>query len=127
MAQIALKIKDNGPQTVEIVKRLRGVCSGGIAEVTKALATGEPIFVRRLFDRQDEDFPIRLLELLEWLESQSIQYQAFQVLDHETYDPSKCSQYYTVNADRLRTKISTRDKSLEEQTRFGRLEDGVED
>ena len=123
MAQIALIIEDTGTQGVEIVKRLKAVVPTGVSAVSTAIDTGEPLFVRRLFDRRDSDFPNRLLAFFEWLESQSLSYKAFQVLDNDSYERSKSNQYYLVNADRLRTMIKTRKSSLDQQRQIGRLQE----
>ena len=124
MAQIALIIEGRGTQRVEMIKRLNEVVPSGVSAVSTAIDTGEPVFVRRLFSRQDSEFPNRLLAFLEWLESQSLPYKAFQVLDHDSYERSKSSQYYVVNADRLRTMISSRESSLDQQRQIARLQEG---
>ena len=123
MAKVALILEDNGPHKVEMIKRLKNVVAAGIAEISTAIDKGEPLFVRRLFDRQDAGFPARLLAFLKWLESQSLHYKAVQVLDHEKYEPNKCSQYYAVNADRLRMIIATRNSSLNQQRQVARLQE----
>lgn len=124
MAQIALIIEGNGTQRVEMIKRLNAVVPSGVSSVSAAIDTGEPVFVRRLFNRQDSEFPNRLLAFLEWLESQSLPYKAFQVLDQDSYERSKSNQYYVVNADRLRTMIAIRESSLDQQRQFARLQEG---
>lgn len=126
MAQIVLILEDVGPHKAEIIKRARTVVSMGISEITMAIETGEPVFVRPLFDRRDAGFPSRLLTFLNWLESHSLPYKVFEVLDHERYERSKCNEYYTIDAIRLKTMISTRESSLNEQRRLFRLQDGEE-
>lgn len=127
MAQIALTIEDAGTQRVEMIRRLKAVAPSGVPEVYKAIDMGEPLFVRRLFDRRDSDFAKRLLTFLEWLESQSLTYKAYQVVDHERFDRSRCNQYYIVNADRLRTMMSTRESSLDQQREIARLQEGEDE
>jgi hypothetical protein len=122
MAQIAVLLDCVTANKGAIIQKLRSVVPIGITEATTAIGSGHPVILEHLFSRQKPDFAPHLLAFLEWLESQSLEYRAFQVLDHDRFELSRCDHYYMVNADRLRTIIATRAASLEEQRRLGSLE-----
>lgn len=127
MAKIVLVLYDVKNQKFEVLRRLGSVAATGNVVAMEAIAKQEPVFARRLFDRQDAEFPDKLLTLLEWLESQSLPYKAFQILDHEDFDWGNTSKYYQLDADRLRTRILTRRLSIEQQEESARLEEGIEE
>ena len=89
-----------------------------------AIAAETPVLQRRLFDRQDPEFPQRLLQAMEHMDELGTGYVVFEIPDGKTYIPGR--KYYQVTPDRLRNMISADQQSLEEQRRLGRLEDGVE-
>jgi hypothetical protein len=127
MAQVALVIDPSNVQLVELIKQLRVVAHLPVNDISDALATGRPVFVRRLFDRNDRAFSVRLLSLLDWLEYQSLDYKAYQVLDHEIFENAKCGQYYVLNATRLRNLLTIRNQSVEQQINYARASDHSED
>ncbi|WP_169975732.1 hypothetical protein [Tautonia rosea] len=127
MAQIALILEDLGAMKADVIRELRTFCALSISEVTAAVASTRPIFVRPLFGRDNPEFPEQLLSFLKWLESNSLPYKAYQVLDGQRFDDTKCDKYYVITAERLKNIISTRLASLEQQRELGRLQEGIDD
>ena len=87
----------------------------------------EPVFVHPLNSRDDPDFNHRLLSFLKWLEGQSIEYEAYEVLNNDMFDSKKSAEYFKVDSVRLRTMIDARVRSMEAQQRIARFEEGVDD
>lgn len=127
MAQIALIIESLGPAKAAVLQELRALAPVTVAEAMNSVVSGQPVFVQKLFDRKNPEFAGKLLSFLEWMDSHSVPYKALQVLDTDRFELSRCDKYYRVDADRLRTMISSRAASLEEQRRIGRLQDGVDE
>lgn len=127
MAQIAMILDSAGGKNALVVQKLRSFVPVPVAEIISAMTAQQPVFVRKLFDRKNPEFPLQLLEFMKWLESNSISYRAFQVLDHDQFESSRCNRYFAVDAEKLNAIIATRSASLEEQQRIGRLEDGISD
>lgn len=127
MARIVLILEDVGPRKSEIIKRLKALTPIGITEATTAIANGQPVLDRQIFDRHSERFASQVLDFLEWLESQALQYKAYQVLNHDIFDPCRSNEYYVISAGRLRTMITTRNSSIEEQRRIGRFQEGADE
>ncbi len=122
MAKIVFKVQASG-SVAQWVSRLRGVVSNlSIGSISAAIAADTPVFERRLFDRQDPELCTRLLALLKNLESNDVAYEAYELRDSETFDPSKKATYFKVNADRLATMIESRKQSLDRLYEAAELE-----
>lgn len=127
MAQIALVLGDVGTNKNEVIRYLRKFVSSTVGDLEEAIARGRPVFVRPLFDRSDTRFPSQLLAFLEWLESNSIRYHAYKVLDDEEFQISSVGEYFSMNSERLRTMLVTRKASFDEQRRLARLQEEVDE
>lgn len=127
MGQIAFLLDDFGSDKATTVTDIRTASGISMSDVIQAVAEKRPVLVRRLFDRKDPAFPQRLLQLLAALEGRHQSYRAYELLDGEEFDPLKADKYYTLTAERLRNMIEARSKSLDEQRRLARLQDGVDE
>jgi len=122
MSKVVFLLHDVGPNRLDVIKTLRSAFGVGLQEISHATSTAVPLIERHLFDRKEPAFPGILLALMSQLQALGASFTVYQVLDHQSFDPS--GKYYEVTIDRLRNLIDSREESLQEQRTLGGLEDG---
>jgi len=124
MPKIAVLVRDFGHDKKAVVQSLRNTVEIGVAAIMHAIATGNPVIEKRIFDREDAEFPDRLLALADSLTRAHVNFSMYELSDDQVF--SKFATYYEPDADALRCLIEERLRSLQEQRELGQLQDGVE-
>lgn len=124
MPKIAVLVRDFGHDQKAVIQSLRNTIEIGVGAIMHAIATGTPVIEKRIFDREDAEFPARLVALADSLTRAHVSFSMYELLDDEVF--SKSAIYYEPNVDSLRSLVEERLRSLQEQRKLGQLQDGVE-
>jgi hypothetical protein len=119
---IALVINSLGDSSAKAHALLMKTFELSVPAVNEAIAAQRPVLQRRLFDRMNPEFPQKLLEVMERLQQLGSGFSVVELAADKSYIPG--NSYYEVTPDRLRNMISAHNESLEDQRRFGELENG---
>ena len=121
MPSAVLIIDDLGPQSAECIFLLSRSFSVGIAEIRNSVERGLPVLERKIFDRKDATFPMRLAKAFTELDALKCQWKAFEVLEGQRWVPS--GSYFQLTAERVQNMISARQDSLDHQRHISEIED----
>ena len=113
MPKIAILIDDLGPQRAVAIATLRTVIDLPLREISVSVGSNKPLIERALYDRKYPEFAAHMLRLLRELDTLSVRYRAFELLDEQSFDARDCHGYFQVYPDRLKRMIETRSESLE--------------
>ena len=89
MSKVALMVYDLGASSAQSLAALAKMSSLGLSEIRKAVEEERPVLERRLFDRNQPDFPDRLEKALLELDALGAKWSAFELLDGQTWIPSQ--------------------------------------
>lgn len=114
MSQIALVLSQFAGNRIAAIKILREGLGLAIQRIIDAAGSGQPVLVRRLFDRSDPNFAEQLLPVLEQLDASGVNYCAYELLDGQEFSKMNPVNLYRVDSSRLRSMIESRNKSMED-------------
>jgi hypothetical protein len=120
MSKVIFLVRDFGPKKAEVVKAIREQIGLGLPEISQASSAGKPLLERKLFDRENPDLPVRLLDLMIRLDGLNANYAIFELLDNQVF--SSAEKYHEINSGKLRNMIEARETSLNQQRILGELE-----
>jgi hypothetical protein len=122
--QVALFIRDFGPNKAKCMMLLAKSFKLPLSAIKEAHERSRPI-ERKLFARSDPGFPEVLSQTLASLDEMGCRWSAFEVRDHQTWQPNV--QYYEYTIERFKNIIRTDEEIAEEQRHFAELEAGEDE
>ncbi len=123
MVKVVLLVGDPGDQWAEALKHLRACLGLEYSRIREAIRSGQPIAERKLYDRNDEEFPERLVKLFKQLESRSVPYESYAMTDSQTLAQMEKSILLRLNSAKLRDLINDRKESMKYQRTIAELQD----